>query len=384
MYPPVSTSHDTDPFIPYRQLLETGEFGYAAGFPHYPRNFTRDTITAGIIASSADLLATQLAISANSQGVNHDPQTGEMPGKIHHEFPGVTLSGGDKYTTYNACDTTALFLIAAEGLLHLDKTAYSKFLQQNAKKLEQAVDYILGHVSTDNLFWEKLPEGSDNYALKVTYWKDSILPQSDGKIEPVYPVVFPLAHFIAARGLLSASRILHNPGLGSTADKMFQTGIKEFIAPDSYTVYRDSQSELRQVSSDELHSLAYIPGGYANLLPIKAMQQRASSLSTPFGYMCTPLVVAEQLSDRYHGDTVWVFEQAMIHYGATKFSLDREAGIAALIAAHIGEGQELFSVSHSEDGDKFPVPSGNDRQLWSVAAAEYFAGRSLLSEGPWL
>lgn len=380
-----SPDQDADPFSCYRQVLETSEVGYAAGFPHYPRNFSRDTIIAGIISSSGDLLSSQLAISAHHQGVNYDPLTGEMPGKIHHEFPGVKLSSGDKYTTYNACDTTALFLIAAEGILHLNKRALSDFLQQNTRKLEQAVDYIFAHVGNDNLFSEKPPEGSDNYALKVTYWKDSILPQTDGKIEPVYPVVFALAHFIAARGLLSASRLLGDTSLSSTADKMFQTGIKEFIRPDSYTVYRDSTEELRQVSSDELHSLAYIPRMYANLLPIEAMQDRSESLMTPFGYMCTPSEVSKQLSDRYHGDTVWVFEQAMIHYGATKFSLDREAGVAASIAEHIGEGQELFSVSSlSEEGAKLPIPAGNDRQLWSKAAIEYFAGRSLLSDKPWL
>lgn len=384
MFPSASPSQDADPFSPYRQVLETGEVGYAAGFPHYPRNFSRDTIIAGIISSDVDLLASQLAISALHQGVNYDPQTGEMPGKIHHEFPGVTLNGRNKYTTYNACDTTALFLIAASGLLQLDKPTFSDFLQEKAKKLELAVDYILAHISNDDLFWEKPPEGSVNYALKVTYWKDSILPQTDGKIEPVYPVVYALAHFIAARGLLSASRVLGDTSLGSTADKMFQRGIKEFIRPDSYTVYRDSAAELKQVSSDELHALAYIPRVYANLLPVEAMQQRAESLTTPFGYMCTPLEVSQQLSDRYHGDTVWVFEQAMIHYGATKFSLDREAGVAASIAAHIGEGQELFSVSLSEEGNKLPIPAGNGRQLWSKAAVEYFAGRSLLSEKPWL
>ena len=36
--------------------------------------------------------------------------TGEEPGKIHHELPGVKQDG--LWTTYDACDTTALFLLA--------------------------------------------------------------------------------------------------------------------------------------------------------------------------------------------------------------------------------------------------------------------------------
>jgi glycogen debranching enzyme len=377
-------SLDTDPYGPYRQVLETGEVMIVAGLPSYRRSFPRDLAKAGLIGSSSELLKEVVEFGAQHQGVKYDPQTGEKPGKIHHEYPGVTLNGGDKYTTYNACDTTPLFIIAAEGLLHLDKLTFTDVLQQKANNLQQAVGYINAHVGEDNLFWENPPKGSNNYALRVTYWKDSILPQADGKMEPMYPVVFPLAHFIAARGLLSASRVLDDPSLASTADKMFKAGIKEFIRPDSYTVYRDNESELIQASSDELHALAYIPSQYADLLPLEAIQQRAQALSTPFGYMCTPLDVAVHLTDKYHGDAVWVFEQALIHYGATKFNLVRVAAVAATIAPHIGAGQELFSIIHNENANMTPIPAGNARQLWSVAAAEYFAGRSMLTESPWL
>ena len=55
-------------------------------------------------------------VNSGVQAVNHcegtkvDANTGEEPGKIHHELPGVRLR--NMITTYNACDTTALFLIA--------------------------------------------------------------------------------------------------------------------------------------------------------------------------------------------------------------------------------------------------------------------------------
>jgi glycogen debranching enzyme len=85
------------------------------------------------------------------------------------------------------------------------------------------------------------------------------------------------------------------------------------------------------------------------------------------------------LSDGYHGSRIWVYEQAMIHYGATKFGLDNEASTAKAIAGHIGEGQELFGLLYN--GLK---PQGNNRQLWSVAAAAYFSGKSNLSKDNWL
>lgn len=373
-----------DPFIPYEQLLDSGETGYAAGFPHYPRNFSRDTFIAGIVASNPGLLASQLSVSSKRQGVEQNPNTGEMPGKIHHEYPGVTLNGGDKYTTYNACDSTALFLIAAEGLMRLEEPAYDSFMERDSDKIKSAVDYILAHVELDGLFWERPPKGSGGFALKVTYWKDSILPHADGKAEPVYPVVFSLAHFIAARALQSASIILGDDSLGDVSDTMFQTGIKEFIRPDGFTVYRDSSDSLDQVSSDELNALAYIPNAYGYLLPLDAIQKRAKLLETPFGYMCTPLDVSLQLSDRYHGDAVWVADMAMVHYGATKFDLQTEAGVAASVAEHIGEGQELFSVYVGDTGTVTPVPAGCNKQLWSIAAREYFAARSALSTSSWL
>ena len=48
--------------------------------------------------------------SARHQGDHADAVTGEEPGKIHHELPGVKQD--DRLTTYDACDTTALFLLA--------------------------------------------------------------------------------------------------------------------------------------------------------------------------------------------------------------------------------------------------------------------------------
>lgn len=378
----ISNRHEVGPFEQYKQVSNEGLITYAAGFPHYPRNFSRDTIKAGIIASNPALLASQLEMSARHQGEGHDPMTGEVPGRIHHEVPGVALNGGEKYTTYNACDTTSLFLIGTEGLRHIDNVSSLDFVKRRKENLQRAVEHVLSNIGEDNLFWER--PVADGYALNVTYWKDSILPHANGKIEPVYPVVFAQAHFIAARGLLSASLLLNNPSLSDLADKMFKSGIQTFIRPDSYTVYRDAEGELHQSSSDELHSLAYIPKVYAKDLPLDAIVERARSLATPFGYLCTPREIAMRLSDNYHGDTVWVFEQAMIHYGATKFDLHHEAETAASVTEHIGEGQELIGSTCDEEGNTTPIAKGNDRQLWSTAASVYFAGHSLLLHKAWL
>jgi len=376
---------ENEPFNIFRQYNnEDNSITYSAGYPHYPRNFSRDTIVAGIIASNSNLLASQLDMSTRHQGQKEDPITGEKPGKIHHEYPGVSVNGRNLVSTYNACDTTALFLIAVEGLELLDQHKSTQFKTDKLDNLKRAVDHLVESIDSNYLLWETPPKNSNKYALKVTYWKDSILPNTTGKTEPIYPVVYPQAQFIAARGLLGASKVLQDHSLATIADTMYRNGIQRFIRDDGYVVYLDQSDELLQISSDELHSLAYIPKIYKQLLPIKAISDRAKKISTPFGYMCTPLAIAETLTDKYHGNSVWIFEQALIHYGATKFGLKAEATIAALVTNHIGEGQELLSVDYDNRGQAVSTPKGNDRQLWSQAAREYFTGHSYLLANNWL
>lgn len=375
----------SDPFMIYKKDSELGFSLYSAGFPSYPANFSRDSLKAGLIAGRADILHSQLEVSTHYQGRNFDALTGEQPGKIHHEMPGAKLAGrGDLLTTYNACDTTPLFLIATEGLTHLDPTKAESFIEKRRASLEKAAEHILSMVdNTNNLYWDKHPDQT-RYCLQVTYWKDSILPHSEGKLEPVYPVTFGHSHFIAARGLLSASRLLNRPDLADKADAMFIAGIKFFMQYDDYIVYRDAEGELKQPSSDELHALAYIPANYASLLPLAKIKERSQHLATPYGFMCTPISVAQKLHDQYHGHKIWVFEQAKIHYGAEKFGMREEADCAAAIAKWIGQGQELFGIEYQNDGTIKLVPEGNDQQLWSVAAAKYFSGLTELSFNAWL
>jgi glycogen debranching enzyme len=370
-------------YAPYERLNERGGISFAAGFPHYPQNFSRDGFMAGFLANEPLLLESQLAISAQFQGTQYDANTGEEPGKIHHQLPGASLPGRPGLSTYNACDTTALFLIAAEGLAHLNPAASTTFVQTHTAQLQAAANYITTHLTPDHLFQERAPVGRSGYTLRVTYWKDSVLP-NPAHAEPSYPIVYPQAHFVNARGLLAAGRLLSTPDYTALADRMYETGIAQFIRPDGYTAYRDASGEYTQASSDELHSLAYIPTAYAALLPLGAIRQRAAKLATPFGYYCTDPGAARRLRDSYHGSKVWVVDQAFIHYGASRFGLQREAGIAARIAPHIGHGQELFAIQRRDRGAPKLIPEGNDRQLWSVAAAEYFAGRSELANQPWL
>ncbi|MDB5166424.1 MAG: hypothetical protein JWM37_496 [Candidatus Saccharibacteria bacterium] len=349
---------------------------YFAGLPGYPRNFSRDTIISGIIAADHHLLDNQLAMSYLHQGKKIDILTGEEPGKIHHEYPGV-IWRAPYYTTYNACDTTALYLTGLEFLRHLNKRESTEFLNTHQASIESALDYLLSHLK-DDIFWETPPDGAEQYSIRVTYWKDSIVPSTTGKEEPRYPVTFALAHFQVARGILGAANLLERDDLHDLADRMFTAGIAKFMSEDAFCIEEDGDGRLEQVSSDEVHALAYIPRRYAKQLPLEAIKRRVQDLITVTGIACTPQAIGETLSDTYHGYVVWVFEQAMIHYGCEKFGLHDIARITERCVPHIDTGHEILTVTPKV------APRGNSHQLWSVAAKIYFSDAHSLRQTKWL
>jgi glycogen debranching enzyme len=349
-------------FEPYRST-DPDVPGFYAGLPSYPRNFTRDVLVAGLISQNVALLTSQLRIAATHQADRYDAVTGAEPGKIHHEYPGFLLRA-PYLTTYNACDTTALFIIAAGVLKQKSKDVFDEFMREYRDNIDAAARYLLDHLR-DGLFWESPPGGAQQYSLRVTYWKDSILPNRS-RDEPEYPVAFALVQFQVARAFECAAQILDDQTFAEISDEMFRTGIDTFITSESFCVMQDATTRLVQSSSDELHSLFYIPTRYGALLPIDAIRERAHDLITEVGFACTPAQHGDALSDKYHGYVVWPFEQALISEGCKKFGLDDLADIAARVRPHIASGHEYFEIKPEIR------PAGNGQQLWSEAAGQYF------------
>ena len=124
-----------------KQKLELKKTGlYAAGHPTYGRNFSRDSLIYGLLASDQDALLRQIDYSAQKQGTKHNSITGEEPGKIHHEFPAGKWRG--RPTTYNACDTGALFLIAISVLA---QSGSVEILDTYKHNIDAAISYIKNH-----------------------------------------------------------------------------------------------------------------------------------------------------------------------------------------------------------------------------------------------
>ncbi len=349
---------------------------YMAGLPGYPRNFSRDTILSGIIAADQQLLESQVMMSCTHQGQQDNPITGEEPGKIHHEYPGVVVNA-PYVSTYDACDTTALYLIGLEVLWSLKKVESIKFLNHYKHSIEKSVGYIQRHIKGD-IFWEFPPPGVKHFSLFTTYWKDSIVADPNRGLEPIYPVAYGLVQFQVARGLLAAANMLKRDSLKIQADQLFKKAINEFMTEQCFCIMQDKRGRLEQVSSDELHALAYIPREYTSLIPKDAIYHRTQELISTVGIACTPRAVSIKLADQYHGYVVWMFEQALIHYGCQKFGFNEIAKVTQRCVPYIGDGQELVSI---EPAIK---PLGNDRQLWSVAAKIYFSNLHSLRRVDWL
>ena len=114
------------------------------------------------------------------------------------------------------------------------------------------------------------------------------------------------------------------------------------------------------------------------MLPLENIKTRAQSITTPVGIACNPEVVDHQLDNHYHGYVVWIFEQALIDYGCRKFGLAELAQVARRCVPEIGTGQEFISLRPDI------APRGDAKQLWSVAAGQYFSNGAIQEALHWL
>lgn len=337
---------------------------YWAGLPHFPRNFTRDGIVAGLLAEDVAVLRSQLVYSAAFQGTRADAVTGEEVGKIFHERPGVQLRG--LLTTFNACDTTALWLIGHR--FYREMTGDDELVREHRDAISRAAEYVVAHVRDGFFLEDPAFVGADRFALRVTYWKDSVLfGRPEG--EPVYPVLYSLAHVVNLCGLRAAAALLEVHDYDSVIDSMASRVQELLSCPGELLVARDACSSICVPSSDWLHALFYLEPGDVPAVGLRSIEDVALLLETPLGYRSLGVVAAMQLPDQYHGDAVWSYEQAVIHAGACRFGLDRLAEVSARIVSRLEDDPELFTSSAAGEWRA----GGSAPQLWTVAARQYFA-----------
>jgi glycogen debranching enzyme len=352
-------------------LIIDGEtyIAYKAGIPGYERSFTRDTIMSAMLSDDVEMMKHALKLCAKLQGKNQDPVTSEELGKIYHEYPGVDLNG--KNTMYAACDTTALFLIGIEWLVQKtgDKTGVEKYKPQIAS----AVKYIKSHLK-DGLFWEDPRlSGSQNMALKVTYWKDSSL-QDRKNGDPLFPVCFTFAHFQNLAGLRAANTLLPKLQLTDTIKDM-QQGIHTLFdtQKQQFVLAKDSEGEIFGISDDFLHGLYYLEPGDLTTQELDFIEDTIVPLETDFGIRTNSNDKCD-INSRYHSCSLWPFEQGFIALGGEKFELKKVVEIAHRIESSLDTLPEFCYIDMT---GKILEKAGNMPQLWTYALKQYFENQKL-------
>ena len=287
--------------------------------------------------------------------------TGEEPGKIHHELPGVKQDG--LLTTYDACDTTALFLIA---LAHVANRGDSDVMRIYRSNIERALEYVHSHLIDDVFHEDTRQSGAERFALKVTYWKDSELNLPDPDKAARYPIAYALVHFQCVAALRAMAELTGSIELARKADTMTQRGLAAFWRRDHFAVaVRGSTDVADAVSSDSLHTLLFLEPGEIESSDLELVGRYSEQLATPFGYL--PALPTDAGVDPYHTRYVWVHEQALLHAAADRHGLHHPRDIAARVIPAFGHGfPELIDP---EDGS--PI-AGNRTQLWSIGAYRYF------------
>jgi glycogen debranching enzyme len=333
---------------------------YQAADPGYTSNFSRDSFTYGLLAEDLEALRAQVEFSRRHQGRRADPETGEEPGKIHHEWPGVRLRG--LWTTYNACDTTALFVLA---LAHLARRGERDIVRRCRKPLESALECLLAHLYDDVFYEDVKQSGAERFALKVTYWKDSELNVDGVDREPVYPIAYSLVHFMAKTAIRAAARLTRSDELRERAAAMTWRGFETFWRGDHFAVaVQGDGTTIDTPSSDSLHTLLYLRRDEIAPADAERIVAYSRQLETPRGYLAALPRRAD--ADEYHTRWVWVHEQALLHAAARRHGLAHAEAVCERIVPTLDSGfPELIDPTSG-------APAGNPMQLWSIGAHVYF------------
>lgn len=329
--------------------------------------FPRDLLTVCLMLKEPALMREVIAFSVATIGCKRDPQTGEEPGRVLHEWNRVERDG--YLSHYNAVETSHLLILAAEQYLQLSGSDRS-VLRDWADGLRQAGEYILRHIDA-GLFWEDPRHcRATRYMAYATYWKDSHLP---GRRNLTYPVVYTLvqAQTVAAlRALITLESEFQldfqGEHLERLASEMARAIWEQLWDPQTSfpLIALDNGVRIPGISSDVLHMLAYLRKGDLPTTELEAIVKGAHQLETPYGYRTYAPGQPEYAPDSYHLGSIWPYEQFFIAKGALLHGLEEilEHSLRIIDGLEMHEFPELLVW----DGERLTA-GGCDLQLWSAA-----------------
>jgi len=334
----------------------------------YYRIFPRDSFLSVFLLKDMRFLKDLLIFCIRHQGKKSNSRTGEEPGKIPHEWPGVILRGLS--TEYNAADTTALFLIGFYD--YFRQTGDANFVKKHKQSINSAIYYILKHIK-NGIFWED-PKFSKakRYALKSTYWRDSGLAARRHKIIH-FPAAYSLLQAKIVMGFRYAAKLSKKINLGldhkileSVANETAKTIFNEFWCKSQPASSIDKKGKICNLYSDFLHLLFYLEPSDVPKKKLKEMLRAARLLETPFGYRTYNPREKTYKHGSYHHGTIWPWEQAYIALGAIKHNKKKLAKVALKTVNALIKFDNHFTELFSYDGKKLK-PLGCHIQLWTIA-----------------
>jgi glycogen debranching enzyme len=342
--------------------------------------FGRDSaiLSLEVLPARPDIARATLRALASLQGADEDPEAGEEPGKIVHEWwpkaperlrrAGWPVRGGElRY--YGSADSTSWFLVL---LASLGDRALASELETAWRAaggwLERALDRGEGLVRHGP---RRGPGG-----LAQQGWRDAEDPAgpahggagiltAEGKM-PKPPLADADTQAVTAVAL-RALAVLSGEERWSGAAARLATAIGEAFDPETLALAGDGE----RVPGAGSH-LGWLL--WADALPGAARGQAAERLCrpdvlTPWGLRTLSSEHPLHAPDAYHRGAVWPFDSwlgwgGLRAAGWLETAEELRRGILAAIES-VGQAPELFAAGR--DGPE-PIPIANRVQAWTVGA----------------
>ncbi|MFI5914241.1 glycogen debranching N-terminal domain-containing protein [Dactylosporangium sp. NPDC051541] len=341
---------------------------YTAGSPWYLTLFGRDSLWAARLAlpMGTEVAAGTLRALARRQGVRHDPDTDEEPGKILHEVRPPDASYHLPPVYYGTVDATALWVstLADAWRWGLAPSEVEPLLPN----VERALGWLAGHDGF--IAYRASAKGLTNHG-----WKDSGdgVQHADGRIAEG-PLALSEVQGYAYRAALDGAALLDAFGRGggerwrAWAAGLAERFRKAFWCPGGYPAIAldGSGAQVDSIASNMGHLLGT---GLLNAEESRAVAGHVAALASPFGLRTVAPESGGYNPLSYHLGSVWPHDTAIALLGLVRDGHSTEA--AALVRALLAAGERFgFRLPELYGGDDAPTPypAACRPQAWSAAA----------------
>ncbi len=373
-------------------MLRTGleDTFIAGGLPWFVSAFARDSLLSALQTLAFDTRPAEgvARMFAAWQGKTIDEETGEQPGKIHHELrlgAVARLKEVPHRPSYMSVDSTPLFLILIGE--HARQTADRTLFRELRPAIDAALAWIDGFGDSDGDGYLDYQGQTDDGPINQG-WKDSTLgvPRKDGGV-PQSPIALCEVQGYVYLAKTLIADILRGEGEGPAADALEAQAeaLRERFNRDFWMedegcyalALEKGRRQVTVVTSNAGHALWT---GIAD--PDKAARTAARLMRPDMssGWGIRTLSEKEKAYNplNYHLGSVWPFDTSLIVAGLRRYGLDDAAlelfenVVAASRCFDRGRLPEFY-VGLAREPDLSPArcPFAEPMQAWLAGATPY-------------